>query len=92
MLPKYEATATDVPIEEKMDLILSDSLLTIVAGSDTTSTVLSATLCSLLSQPATSRKLREELDDAFKAIDPATGYPEIEIEKLLKLPYLSAVV
>ncbi|KAH6904455.1 high nitrogen upregulated cytochrome P450 monooxygenase 2 [Coprinopsis sp. MPI-PUGE-AT-0042] len=88
----YEATDSTVPVEDKMDLVISDSLLTIVAGSDTTSTVLSATLCCLLSHPAVFSKLREELDDAFDIMDEATGYPKIEFEKLLKLPYLSAVV
>ncbi|KAH6904432.1 high nitrogen upregulated cytochrome P450 monooxygenase 2 [Coprinopsis sp. MPI-PUGE-AT-0042] len=88
----YEDTDSAVPVEDKMDLIISDSLLTIVAGSDTTSTVLSAILCCLLSRRSAFSKLREELDDAFEVIDEATGYPKIEFEKLLKLPYLSAVV
>jgi Cytochrome P450 len=89
---QYENTDLTVPIQEKIPLIISDSLLTIVAGSDTTSTTLSAILCCVLSHPDVYSKLRQELDDAFEAIDETTGRPKIEFEKLLKLPYLSAVV
>jgi Cytochrome P450 len=89
---KYENTDSTVPIQEQIPFIISNSVLTIVAGSDTTSTTLCAILCCVLSHPDVYSKLRQELGDAFEVIDETTGFPKIEFEKLLKLPYLSAVV
>jgi cytochrome P450 len=74
-----------------MELIVSNCLLTIVAGSDTTATTLSAIMCYLLSDRNVYDTLRAELDEAFSSSN-ADGWPEIEIDKLGKLSYLNAVV
>lgn len=77
-----------------MDNIVSHSLLTIVAGSDTTSTTLSAALCFLLSDRKVYDRLREELDSAFPDTTVSTidGWPDIQIDQLAKLEYLNAVM
>ena len=75
-----------------MDLIVSNSLLTIVAGSDTTATTLSAIMCYLLSDRHAYDTLRAELDEAFPSDSVVGGWPEMEIDKLGKLSYLNAVV
>ncbi|KAJ2934634.1 hypothetical protein H1R20_g2468, partial [Candolleomyces eurysporus] len=78
-------------IADQMELIVSDCLLTIVAGSDTTSTTLSAILCYLLSDRKVYDTLRGELDEAFPSHS-VDGWPEIEIDKVGKLSYLNAVI
>ncbi|KAG2005799.1 cytochrome P450 [Coprinopsis cinerea AmutBmut pab1-1] len=85
------AVRSGVPLKERMNLVISNSLLTIVAGSDTTSTVLSCIMCCLLARKDVVARLRDELDAVFTTINDS-GVPDIEIDKLLKLPYLSAVV
>ena len=74
-----------------MELIVSNCLLTIVAGSDTTATTLTAIMCFLLTHRNPYNTLRAELDEACPSSN-ADGWPEIEIDKLGKLSYLNAVV
>lgn len=68
--------------------VLSDGLLAIVAGSDTTSTVLSGIFFYLLSNPACYKRLQEEVDGTFPV---GEGYP-FDSAKLADMPYLNAVM
>ncbi|KAJ7034119.1 cytochrome P450 [Mycena alexandri] len=63
-------------------LAVSNAVLAIIAGSDTTSTVLSNTFYFLLTHPESYKRLRTELDEAL-LVDTTT---------LLSLPYLNAVI
>lgn len=67
---------------------MSDGVLAIVAGSDTTSSVLSGLFHYLLAHPASYRRLQEELDDAFP---PGEGDP-FDANELAELPFLNAVM
>ncbi|KAJ3502569.1 hypothetical protein NMY22_g18541 [Coprinellus aureogranulatus] len=78
--------------EEQMDLMVSNCLLTIVAGSDTTATALSAIFCFLLSERQAYDALKSEIDQAFPAVSMVDGWPEIGSDVLAKLPYLNAVI
>lgn len=68
--------------------VLSDGLLAIVAGSDTTSTVLSGVFYYLLSNPACYKRLQVEVDKTFP---PGEGNP-FDSAKLADMPYLNAVM
>ena len=68
--------------------IISDGLLAIVAGSDTTSTTLSGLFYYLLSNPLDYERLQNELDSAFP---PGEGNP-FDSTKLSGLPFLNAVM
>ncbi|KAF6749572.1 cytochrome P450, partial [Ephemerocybe angulata] len=83
---------TDRSDAEQLELIVSNSLLTIVAGSDTTATALTAIFCFLLSSPRVYRTLRAELEQAFPNVCAVDGWPEIEGDTLVTLPYLNAAI
>lgn len=66
-----------------------ESLLNVIAGADTTATVIRVVMLHLLSSPSTYLKLRTEIDDAIRdgrASSPVTD-PEAR-----QLPYLQAVI
>ncbi|TFK27312.1 high nitrogen upregulated cytochrome P450 monooxygenase 2 [Coprinopsis marcescibilis] len=90
----YEAPAraSGVPLESQMDLVVANSLLTIIAGSDTTSTTASAIICCLLGCREKFARLRAELDEAFPLTEADDGPPRIEMDILGRLPYLTGVV
>ncbi|TEB33679.1 cytochrome P450 [Coprinellus micaceus] len=88
----YLARRTDRTLEEPLDRVVSNCLLTIVAGSDTTATTLTAILCFLLSERRAYNALKVELDEAFPNYNVVDGWPEIEINSLGQLPYLNAVI
>ncbi|KAJ7157762.1 cytochrome P450 [Mycena filopes] len=67
-------------------LAVSNAVLAIIAGSDTTSTVLSNTFYFLLTHPESYKRLRLELDQAFPDKEP------IDAALLSSLPYLNAVI
>lgn len=79
-------------LEEQLDRVVSNCLLTIVAGSDTTATTLTAIFCFLLSERRVYDALKAELDEAFPNYNIVDGWPEIEIDSLGQLPYLNAVM
>ena len=66
---------------------MSDAILAIVAGADTTSAVLSGLFYYLLSYPNTYRRLQEEVDATFPL-----GTDPFEAVKLADMPYLNAVM
>lgn len=68
--------------------ILADGLLAIIAGSDTTSTLLSGIFFYLLSNPLCYKFVQEEIDEAFP---PSEGDP-FDATKLADMPYLNAVM
>ena len=66
---------------------MSDSILAIVAGADTTSAVLSGLFYYLLSNPNTYHRLQDEVDATFPQ-----GTDPFEAAKLADMPYLNAVM
>lgn len=80
-------SSTLPPQEKSPSRLWQDAVAVVVAGTLTTSTVLSVTTFHLLKQPATLRKLKEEL--ASVVADSKNLPPSATLEKL---PYLTAVV
>ncbi|KAJ7639705.1 cytochrome P450 [Mycena polygramma] len=68
-------------------VVVSVSIVAIVAGSDTAATVLCNTFFLLLSHPESYKRLQLELDEAF-----SSGTKEPTAAKLASLPYLNAVI
>jgi len=74
--------------ESPFPLIVSNSLLAIVAGADTTATVLRNAIFYLLANPTYYARLREEIDATF----PPTETSPLDTEILPSLPFLNAVI
>ncbi|TFK27311.1 cytochrome P450 [Coprinopsis marcescibilis] len=89
-LYEVPAKASGIPLEDQMTLVVSNSILTVLAGADTSATASSAIICYLLARKDIFQCLRDELDEAFPS--ELDEIPNIEIDKLLRLPYLGAVV
>ncbi|KAH8175174.1 cytochrome p450 domain-containing protein [Sarocladium implicatum] len=66
-----------------------ESLLNVVAGSDTSATTMRVMLVSLLSNPSAYRKLQKEIDDGIKASKISSPVTDAEARQL---PYLQAAV
>ncbi|KAF4954313.1 hypothetical protein FGADI_5336 [Fusarium gaditjirri] len=66
-----------------------ESLLNVVAGSDTSATTIRLVMLSLLSNPIMYLKLQNEIDDAIKAGSISSPITDAEARKL---PYLQAVI
>jgi cytochrome P450 len=62
------------------------SVILILAGSETTATLLSGAVYLLLRNPDKLAKLRQEIDETFKSAD------EIKILNVSQMPYLLAVL
>ncbi|KAF9229338.1 cytochrome P450 [Gyrodon lividus] len=84
LIEAYHADSQESPFP----LIVSNSLLAIIAGSDTTASVLSNAIYYLLMNPIYYTRLRKELDVAF----PPTEVSPLDTEVLPSLPILSAVI
>lgn len=67
---------------------LNETITAIIAGADTTSTVLSGTFYYLLTHPAAYERLRAEVDGVFPV---GEGEP-FDAVKLVEMPYLNAVM
>lgn len=65
-------------------------LSNIIAGSDTTAVSLSAILYHLLHNPASMKKLREEIRTAER--EGRCGNPDVKFRESQELPYLQAVI
>ena len=74
----------------KQDELVSESLLQVLAGSDTSATSIRATMLYLMSHPRIYRKLQAEIDAAVKA--GKTSSPVIKASEAAELPYLQAVI
>lgn len=85
------SNTSSTSVEEQFPIIVGNAILTIVAGSDTTASVMSSIICYLLCHPDVYKRLRDELDHAFPYVD-ADGVPVIETEKLSSLNLLNAVI
>jgi len=68
-------------------VVVSDGALAMIAGSDTTATVLASTIWSLLCNPDAYKRLREEVDKFYPAGEDATNP-----EHYSKMVYLEAVI
>lgn len=77
--------------EAQLSAAVTDSTLIIIAGSDTSASVMSSVMSLLLRHPHTHRRLIDELESAFPNID-CDDRRIIEVEKLPKLHYLNAVI
>ncbi|KAH8725563.1 benzoate 4-monooxygenase cytochrome-like protein P450 [Phaeosphaeriaceae sp. PMI808] len=74
------------------DDLLTESLLQIVAGSDTTATTLRSTMLYLITHPQVFTRLRTEIDETV-ALGKVAGFPGIVSDATVKtLPYLQAVI
>jgi len=68
----------------------AEAYLQIIAGSDSTTTVLRSTLFLLVGHPTAYSKLRSEIDTAVR--DGRASYPVMTYAEALKLPYLQACI
>jgi len=76
----------DLPESERpsLDDVAQDGVLSIIAGSDTTSSVLTAVIYYLILNPAAYERLQEEVDCAFPS-----GEEPLDAEKLSHLEWLN---
>ncbi|KAK0366314.1 hypothetical protein LTR59_001306 [Friedmanniomyces endolithicus] len=81
---KHNGEKGEVPLS--MEEMVSNSVLMISAGSETTATMLSATTFQLLKNPAVMQKLKDEIRGRW------TSYSDITLEEVNKAPYLLAVL
>lgn len=75
------------PSHEELEKLRGDSQLIVVAGSDTTSTVLTTTMLELARHPEQTQKLRDELVPYMP--DPSA---EISHQEIANLEHLNAVI
>jgi cytochrome P450 len=68
----------------------SESLLQILAGSDSTATTIRMTFAYLLTNPRCYARLRNDIDEAIQAGN--VSYPVISDSEAQKLPYLQACI
>ena len=73
------------PVKPSMNVIHSDGLLAVVAGSDTTATTLTALWYCLLQHPAKLNRLRSEVDAYFPQ-----GEEPLDFTRMATMPYLNA--
>ena len=69
------------------ELVISDGVLAIIAGSDTTATTLSNVFYSLLSHPEAYQRLQEEVDRYYPP-----GEDALTPNQHASMPYLDAVM
>ncbi|KAK0261289.1 hypothetical protein LTR35_017873 [Friedmanniomyces endolithicus] len=69
-----------------MEEMVSNAVLFISAGSETTATMLSATTFQLLKNPTVVQKLKDDIRGRWKS------YSDITLEEVNKAPYLLAVL
>ncbi|SPO01826.1 related to pisatin demethylase [Cephalotrichum gorgonifer] len=71
--------------------LITEAVLQIIAGSDTTATTLKGTMLYLLSHPRVYAKLQKEVDEAVRsgAVGSSGIVSDVEVKKL---PYLQAVI
>lgn len=75
----------DRPTEEE---ITSDGLTAMIAGYDTTASVLAAILYYVIGNTVVYERLQEEVDEHFQKTDISSS----DTSKLAELPYLNAVM
>lgn len=96
LLFKIHASEPDsdptTPSPTYLPLVISNATLAIIAGSDTTSTVLSNILSYLIAHPEYMKKLRAEIDENFHLGDMVHGTSAIELSKLGSMKILNAIM
>jgi cytochrome P450 len=75
------------PYPPPMSQVIADAGLAIIAGSDTTATVLSNIFYYLMTTPNAYTRLQAEIDKTFPP-----GENALDPSKYLEMPYLSAVM
>ncbi|KAF8182926.1 cytochrome P450 [Pholiota molesta] len=97
----YHMSEASNNVEAELPMIISNALLAIVAGSDTTAFTLSCVMYLLLSTPEAYQRLQWEVDEAFAKHDIPNMDIEIRPEDPIEarygdilgsLPYLNAVI
>jgi len=85
----YYLSGEDLPETERASFseVAQDGVLAIIAGSDTTSGVLTAIIYYLLLNPAAYERLQEEVDCAFPI-----GEEPLDAEKLSRLEWLNGCI
>ena len=68
--------------------VMSDSMLALIAGSDTTSITLGGVFFYMLKNPGLYDRLRREVDSTFP---PGEGEP-FDSQKLANMPFLNSVM
>ncbi|KAJ5915766.1 hypothetical protein N7454_010907 [Penicillium verhagenii] len=87
MFSNMISMAEEKSVQLTKEQLVSDGMLMIVAGTDTTATSLSVTLHNLLQQPETYRKLQDEVCTIMPTVN---SRPTIQV--LDALPFLDACV
>jgi cytochrome P450 len=72
-----------------METLTREGMLALFAGSDTTATTLANAIFYLTTHPETANRLRAELD---AAAGEGVGYDNLEVDRLVDLKYLQAVI
>jgi cytochrome P450 len=85
-----EERSVSEPLSE--EALVQEGALAIVAGSDTTSTALANALAYLLSNPASMKRLKVELDEAAERGSLTSREDPLDFDLLAELPYLNAVM
>ncbi|KAF9476613.1 cytochrome P450 [Pholiota conissans] len=92
----YHISESSESTESDLSIIISNVLLAIVAGADTTATVLSVAIYFLLKTPGAYKRVQNEVDEAFdeqalpNMLSSKVSRPHSDI--LGRLPYLNAVI
>ncbi|KAF9543833.1 high nitrogen upregulated cytochrome P450 monooxygenase 2 [Agrocybe pediades] len=87
--PDSDPTA---PNPTYLPLVVSNATLAIIAGSDTTSTVLSNIFYYLIHHPEYMKRLKAEIDEHFPLSDTVHGTSAIELGKLGSMKFLNAII
>jgi cytochrome P450 len=77
-------------VNPPFDQIIADGALAVIAGSDTTSTVLGNVFYNILANPEVYARLREEIDTYFPPGE--MEHAVVDSTKLAVMPYLNAVM
>ena len=80
--------AGEMPVPPSLDHAISDGVLAVIAGSDTTASVVSNVFYYLMQKPPDFVRLRQEVDEVFP---PGEGDP-LDSAKLAGMRYLNAVL
>ncbi|KAJ3873159.1 high nitrogen upregulated cytochrome P450 monooxygenase 2 [Lentinula edodes] len=83
----YLRSYSDVPQDSLFAFIVSNAVLAIIAGSDTSASALCNAIYYLVANPKDMQTLQQEIEEAF----PDSG-TNIDIQKLDKMPWLNAVI
>lgn len=75
------------PVKPSREIVYSDGLLAVIAGSDTTATTLTGLWYYLLGDPERFERLRNEVDTYFPP-----GEEPLDFTRMVNMPYLNACI